>query len=428
MRSFSIALAAIGLALVGPATEPVCAEASGITADNWTEKVAFRPDLSAVQSQVGKTVDRTNLPKFEKLIPQGIQYLIKKYKMKLKVAAYEPVHPSEGYIEATNKYLGKARIIDLGKVYDKRGIKGYVAGLPFPRPRSGLEVAWNFHYHYSADDGEVTYAVYWVSASGGVEHNELWKLSAIKGDHRTDTEPIPAIESLRSKGLQGAGLTFALAPYDKKGMGAVYFRHVEPRDGQGHVYIPSMRRVLKNSFGTRGDSWNSTDLFYEDVRGYSGYPEWMNWKLLGKKTVLLPMHSGVRLGSKGVNAAYDFDSWPHWNPRYQYEPRPVYLLEARPKLPDYPYSKQYLYVDAETFHVLYKAAYDKKGEIWKIMLNSGAYHRDVDRGRDILGWSGTLVIDLQSEHATVFHVHKARANVGLNPAMFSVSELRKRAR
>jgi hypothetical protein len=428
MRASSIVLAALALTLAGPVSHRAGAEEGGITAENWTEKVAFKPDLSTVECKPGTTIDRSNLQQFKELIPQGIQYLIRRYKMKIRVTGYEPVHPSEGYIQATNRYLGKAAVIDLGKVYDRRGIKGYVAGLPFPKPRTGLEVAWDFHYHYSADDGEVTYAVYWVSASGGVEHDELWKLSAIKGDHRTDIEPIPAVESLREKGLQGAGLTFALAPYDKKGLGAVYFSHVEPRDGQGHIYVPSMRRILRNSFGTRGDTWNSTDLFYEDVRGYSGYPEWMNWKLLGKKTVLLPMHSGVKLGPGGVKSAYDFDNWPHWNPMYGYEPRPVYLLEARPKLPDYPYSKQYLFVDAETFHVLYKAAYDRKGEIWKIMLNSGAYHRDMEKGRDILGWSGTVVIDLQSEHATVFHVHRARANLGLDPSLFTVSALQKRAR
>jgi hypothetical protein len=289
-------------------------------------------------------------------------------------------------------------------------------------------VAWNFHYHYGADDGEVIYSVYWISANSGVEHTEEWRLSGIKGAHRTDIEPIPAIESFRKKGIQGAGLTYALAPYDKKGFGAVYFRHIEPRDGQGHIYVPSMRRILKNSFGTRGDTWNSTDLFYEDVRGYSGYPEWMNWKLMGKKTVLLPMHSGVRLGPKGVKKAYDLKNWPYFNPLYTYEPRPVYLLQVTPKLPDYPYSKQYLFVDAESFHVLYKAAYDKKGDIWKLMINSGGFHPDRETGKKILGWSGTVVIDVQAEHATVFHVHSARANVGLDPAMFSVSALQKRSR
>jgi len=78
--------------------------------------------------------------------------------------------------------------------------------------------------------------------------------------------------------------------------------------------------------------------------------------------------------------------------------------------------------------VLYKEAFDRKGELWKIMINSASPHPDADSGESILGWSGTLVIDVQADHATVFHVHKARGNVGLNPDMFSVSSLRKRSR
>jgi hypothetical protein len=250
----------------------------------------------------------------------------------------------------------------------------------------------------------------------------------IRGNNRTDIDPRPAIPSFAKKGLQGAGLTYALAPYDKKGFGAVYFRHIEPRDGQGHTYVPSMRRVIKNSFGTRGDTWNATDLFYEDVRGYSGYPEWMHWKLLAEKTVLLPMHSGVKLGKKHTKKTYDFKSWPHWNPRYACEPRPTYVLEVTPKLPDYPYSRQLLYVDAEAFQILYKECFDKKGELWKVMLNSASAHANEESDEEILGWSGTVVIDLQSEHATVFHVHRARHNVGLDPHMFTVSSLRKRGK
>ncbi|MBN1654352.1 MAG: DUF1329 domain-containing protein [Deltaproteobacteria bacterium] len=416
------------LAYAALSADRTSADADEIRADNWTETVSFKPDVSSVQAELGKTVDKKNFEKLSPLLPKGMQLLIKKYNLKLGLTAYQPVHPSPGYIQATNKYRGKAKTVDTGKAYDKPGITGYVAGLPFPKPKSGLEVAWNFTYAYRADDGEVIYSVYWVSAGSGQENTEEWRLSAIKAMHRTDIGSIPTIESLASKGLQGAGLTYALSPYDKKGFGAVYFRPVEPKDSQGHIYVPSMRRILKNSFGTRGDSWNSTDLFYEDVRGYSGYPEWMYWKLVGQKTLLLPMHSGVQLGPNRVKSAYDFDSWPYWNPKFNYEPRPVYLLEVRPKLRDYPYSKQFLAVDAETFHVLYKEAYDKKGELWKIMINSGGYHPDQKTGKQMLGWSGTVVIDVQAEHATIFHVHKARVNVGLNPEIFSLSSLRKRSR
>jgi hypothetical protein len=154
----------------------------------------------------------------------------------------------------------------------------------------------------------------------------------------------------------------------------------------------------------------------------------MYWKLLGKKTVFLPMHSGVKLGKNTAQSAFDFKNRPYWNPKYTFEPRPVYLLEVTPKLVGYPYSKQYLYVDAESFHVLYKESYDKKGALWKVMLNSANFHRDEKTGRDLLGWSGTVLIDVQSEHATVFHVYKARVNLGLDPKLFSVSTLQRRGK
>ncbi len=400
------------------------AAAGEITADNWTETAGFKPELPELKT--GK-IAKQNAGKAAGLIPDGLKLLIEKYGLKLKLTGYRPVRPSDGYIQATNRYRGQPEIIDVGDAVNRRAMKNYTAGLPFPGPETGLEVAWNFLYAYGGDDSQVTYSVHWISASGGREHSEEWRLSTIRGINRTDIDPIPAIESFLKKGLQGAGLTYALAPYDKKGFGAVYHRSIEPRDSIGHTYVPSMRRILKNSFGTRGDTWNATDLLYEDVRGYSGYPEWMRWELKAKKTVLLPMHSGVKLGKQTIGRTYDLKKPPHWNPNYRYEPRPVYVLEAIPKLPNYPYSRQLLYVDAEAFQILYKESFDKKGQLWKIMLNSGSYHLN-EEGDDILGWSGTVVIDVQAEHATIFHVHQARANSGLDPEMFTVSNLRKRSR
>lgn len=407
-------------------------EASGesqpITADNWTVEAGFAPDFTKPVLKTEKKVTAKNAAGFGSLLPDGLKIMVSKYGLEMLLANYQPVHPSTGYIEATNRYRGKAALLDIGDAYNRRGIKGYVAGLPFPQPADGLQVAWNFHYAYGGDDADVYYTVFWVSAASGVEHSERWRLSMIRASGRSDIEPLPDIESMAKRGLQGAGLTYALAPYDKKGFGAVYFKSIEPRDGQGHTYVPSMRRILRNSFGTRGDTWNGTDLLYEDVRGYSGYPEWMRWKLVNKSTVLLPMHAGVAPGLKGAQKTYDFGKRPHFNPRYRWEPRPVYVLEAVPKLPDYPYSKQLLYVDAETYQVLYKESFDRKGDLWKVMINCASTRPTADGDEGFLAWGGTVVFDLQSEHATVFHVYKSRANVGLDPDMFSVSNLRKRAK
>jgi hypothetical protein len=399
-----------------------------ITADNWTDMVGFKPDPEKSKLvKKGMKITKKNVAAVADLLPPAMKMMIEKYKLQLKVTDYKPIHPSEGYIEATNKYRGQPQMIDIGKQFRKRGIKNYVAGLPFPNPKTGLEVAWNYQYSYNGDDGDTYYTVYWISAATGVEHTEEWRWAfIIRTINRTDLDPKPAIKSFLDKGLQYTSITYALAPYDKKGFGALYSRSVDPLDQQGHIYVPAMRRVLRNTFGTRGDTWNSTDLLYEDVRGYMGYPEWMNWKLIGKKTMLMAMHAGTKLGKKYGKKNYDIDHWPHWNPKMKYEPRAVYVVEVTPKFPDYPYSKQIMYFDAETFYLPYKEAYDKKGDLWKVVLIGFNDSPDMDSQPSEFG--ACAVIDFQAEHATLINFHKALSNTGLDPKMFTLSNLRKRGR
>jgi len=403
------------------------AVAEEITSDNWTEQTGFAPDPEALKIKKNKTVNKSNVAEYAKWLPPSFKMWIEKYGLKLKTREYEAIHPSEGYIEATNKYRGQPKIIDIGKEFRKRGLKGYTAGLPFPQPKNGLEVAWDYHYSYNGDDGDTYYTVYWVSGGSGVEHTEVWRWAfIIRTINRTDIEPIPAIEAFKKKRLQYTSITYALEPYDKKGFGALYSRSVDPLDQQGHIYVPAMRRVLRNTFGTRGDTWNSTDLLYEDVRGYMGYPEWMDWKLLSKQTMLMPMHAEIKLGKKYADKTYDLKKKPYWNPKWKYEPRPVYVVEVTPKFPDYPYAKQIMYIDAETFYVVYKECFDKKGDLWKVVLLGINESPDMDSLPPEYG--GCVVVDFQAEHATLFNFHKAPANTNLDPKMFTLSNLRKRGR
>jgi hypothetical protein len=403
------------------------AEDEEITEDNWTEAVGFKPDLTLLKVKKGKKITKKNVDKVAGLIDKGMRVLIEKYNLTMKIAEYEPVYPSEGYIEATNQNRGTAKVIDIGKAYRKKGIKGYVAGLPFPQPKSGVEIAYNYYYGYRGDDVDRYYSVYWVSANAGVEHFEEWRwANIIRTINRTDIEPIPAIPSFLKRKLQSASITYALSPYDKRGFGALYFDSTKPEDIQGHIYIPAMRRVMRNTFGTRGDTWHGTDLLYEDVLGYLGHPEWMNWKLIGKKTMLAPMHSKIKRGKKNkAEKIFEMKKWPHWNPKLPYEPRPTYIVEVTPKFADYPYSKMIIHFDAETFAIPYKENYDKKGELWKVLLI--ARNAPIEPGAPSQLGVG-ITVDLQSEHATLFNFTKVMCNTNLSTGIFTVSNLRKRGK
>jgi Protein of unknown function (DUF1329) len=414
-------LSAVAALVIGIAT--VAVGQGKITRGNWAESVGFKPDLSGMP-KAGEVISAGNLDQYKSVIPGGVQMLIKKYGFKIWTKDYESVPPADSYIAATNKHMGTAKTLDPNAHYRKIGLEGYKAGLPFPQPKTGVEVAWNYTYSYSGDDAKNWFGVYWISAKTGIERSEDWTWNYItRGCFRTDIEPMPDIPEAREKGIQYYSVTTALSPLDKKGFSAMYTRKIEPKDQQGYIYVPAQRKSTRFAFGTRGDSWNNTDMLYEDVRGYMGYPEWMTWKIVEKKTMLLPMNAGVPHGKANISKVYDFDRAPHWNFKAKWEPRPVYVVEAKAKFPDYPYSKMVFYFDAELSYICVKDAYDKKGQLWKVLVNAWNKADDPRSTPSPVGTS--LVVDLQAQHATAFGWHKSLSNVGLKPGDFSLANLRK---
>ena len=395
-----------------------------LDAGNWTEAVGFAPDKALDGWKVGSVVNVSNWGFVKAWLPDGITTLVRDWKLRLRTAAYRPIHPSAGYMAATLEHWGTAKAVDTGKSYRKKGIDGYGAGLPFPNPRNALEVAWNLHFSYQGDDGGIHFAVHWISDGRGVWKTEDWRWIYIaRAMHRTDLGPRPDIDWFADRGIQYASVAWTSAPGAKHGLRALFYRFEHPRDQRGYLYIPSTRRSLKLAMGTPGVPWNVTNMLNEDVRGFGGYPEWMRWKLLGKRTILAPMHAGVRLDDKGAEAAFDFDNAPHWNPDIVWEPRPVWVLEGRHKFWTSPYERVVMYVDAETYYVPIKEAYDGDDKLWKVFVN--AYNESTDEGKVPPSLALSLAVDVKAGHATAFPTYQVFHNAGLERARFTESALRR---
>lgn len=403
-------------------------DADAITAQSWTQRAGFAPDLSQPGFLAGMVVDAGNIDSVAGWVPAGLRELVARWQLRLWTAEYRPIHPSQGYIQATNRHRGQSRIVPTGpKEARRKGIDGYVAGLPFPDPKDAVEVMYNQHYAYAGDDGTLWFGVFWVSPRHGVEKSEEWRWEFVtRAMHRTDLAPTPAIPWFQERGIQYASLATTLTPDDKAGTAALYYRYEQPKDHHGWAYVPSMRRTLKMLFGTPGQTWNNTDMLWEDVRGFSAFPEWYEWTLVGRATVLAPMHAGVEYGRKARKRTIDFKNPPHWNPRMNWEPRPVYIVEGRPKaisaLSPHPYSKVVMYVDAETYLVPLKEMYDKKGRLWRVQVNAFNQSPDMDRLPPQTALS--LTVNVRDGHATVIPTYEARTNVGLDRARFTEAWLR----
>jgi hypothetical protein len=152
----------------------------------------------------------------------------------------------------------------------------------------------------------------------------------------------------------------------------------------------------------------------------------MNWEIKEKATLLMPVAAEVPVAKDNAERVFDLKTPPYWNPKLVYQPRPTYVLEVKPKFPDYPYQRMVFYIDAETYVIVYKEAYDKKGDLWKMMLMGWNAPANMDTHPPVL--SVGLVVDLQAEHATLIDMHKSEANLNLDQKMFTLSNLQKRGK
>ena len=394
---------------------------------NWAKTVGFAPELKVEGYEAGMTIDAGNVQELKSILPDPVLLMVEKFGMRLQTREYEPYAPSNGFIELTKKRWKKAKLVDIGNSIDKRELTFFEGGMPFPQPRNGRQIAWNFSLAYGGDDGESTFNVLWITGKRGVERSEVWKTSSIRrAKYRTDIPPIPEVPFLVEKGVFAATLTQALEPADKKGYASLYYGYIEPKEPNGWLYMPTQRRSIRLAFGLKGEAWNNTDLLYEDVRGYTGSPEWMNWKLLKKTTMLCPMHAEVEYGKGKEGQAFDLKNKPHWNPIAKWELRPVYVVEATPKMKGYPYSRMLFWIDAESSYILAKSAYDRRGLLWKVMINGANASANPRKLPPSPAFS--VIVDLNLDHATAFFWHKHGSNIGVNPKTFTQTTLRKLGR
>src|SRR5688572_27789433 len=222
---FKIAALAAATGLVGSGGLMLSARAQDakITAQNWGEMVGFKPDLTQLKVPAGTLIHKGNVDQVKAMLPPGLEKLVRKYELKMTITDYKPIHPSLNYIKATNDNLGKSKAWDVGKDYRKPGWSGYVAGLPFPKPKDGLQVAYNFLNTYGGDDGDRYYDVTWISGKSGIETTEYWHWFSMRTANRTDLDPKPVVEQFAKERTRATSLNFALEPYDKQGFGALYF-------------------------------------------------------------------------------------------------------------------------------------------------------------------------------------------------------------
>jgi len=244
-----------------------------------------------------------------------------------------------------------------------------VPGVPFPMPQSGLEVLWNHMIRFQGYQSFYKFDTYYIDANGKrvlSSTADLW------------SEYPMYVEHFKKRNFETRDLRWAytrlhyLAPARRAG--EILLVHEPGADYSASSgrdawqYLTGQRRVRKApavSFDTPNPATAGMST-YDDTFIYNGSPERYDWKLIGKKEMLIPYNCYTYTFGKEV---LDLLGDHFFKPEYiRWEKHRVWIVEGTLKPGSrHIYGKRRYYVDEDTWAALSGELWDGEGKLWRIM-------------------------------------------------------------
>lgn len=315
------------------------------------------------------TIDQSNYTQYQDQLSPGQIALLKAYptwKMHIYPTRRSASYPQFVY-DATMRNATEAVLSNTGF-----GVENSAIGVPFPIPKSALEVVFNHIMRWRGEriQREVTQAVPTVSGA--------YTPITFKEEFIFDY----GLPSATPTEINKSNLLF----YFKQSVtaparlaGSILLVHEtinqqkDPR--RAWVYNAGQRRVRRapnvayDNPGTASDGMRTNDNF--DM--YNGSPDRYDWKLIGKKELFIPYNS-YQLHSDRLSYD-DILQAGHINPTHaRYEKHRVWQVEGTLKQgTSHLYAKRVFFIDEDTWQISVADHYDSRDQLWRVaeahMLN-----------------------------------------------------------
>ncbi len=353
-------LSPVGAEKAGNADGTIPAWTGGITEPPaGYKKGDHHPDPFASDEPV-LTITAENMTQYSDKLSAGHQALLKTYP-----SFYMNIYPTrrsasspQRIYDATRKVASTAELVNGGD-----GVKGTVNGIPFPIPKTGIEVIWNHLLRYRGDIASRQIAQ--AAPSRGGDY------TLVKFDDEFNL--VYSQEGITEEKLANKILLFKQEVTSPPRLaGNVLLVHEtldqikEPR--AAWVYNPGQRRVRRapnvayDNPGTASDAIRTNDQF--DM--FNGATDRYEWKLVGKKEIYVPYNS-YKLHSDSLK--YKSILTPlHINPEHlRYERHRVWIVDATLKEgARHLYKRRTFYVDEDSWQILSVDIYDNRDQLWRV--------------------------------------------------------------
>ena len=305
-------------------------------------------------------VTRQNLAQYEQYLTEGQKAMFKAYPT-YKMLVYPPVRAAFFPDEILKATVANAT---RGSIKGTDDLDGVELGFPFPIPKSGAEPMWNHKLKFrgSAVQRYNNQAI--VKPDGGYKISKL--IEDVKFKYANLKEP----GSAEKNAILAFYLQEVLEP--PRVAGQITLVHESADEGAGArkawLYSPGLGRVNRApdvgydnpSIGSDGEQ------FYDQVDVFNGSLDRYNWKLMGRKEILIPYNSWV-LNSPTFKYK-DIIRPGHINQDLaRYELHRVWVVEAtlKPGL-RHRFARRMFYLDEDSWSIALVDCYDQRGLLWKM--------------------------------------------------------------
>jgi hypothetical protein len=377
-----------------------------------TASLSFGSAPASADLKPGDKLDKSNCNEAKDLMPEHVaeKFCSGAYTAEIIEIKDEQFQYSKKFKTGSEANAGKYYVTDDGYMYEtaSKTWPHFWYGFPFPTiddkdKAAGYKVMYNHQVaRFQIDDVYWFLAVKWATPTGFDRSVEFGAYATwYVGRHSGPTDN-PDDCYLKD-------IIFGVSPYDVVGVSTLEWWHTDPATWQSiWAFVPTIRRVRRLTASNSSEGLFGSIIARDDSYGWAGKIQYMNWKLIGVKDVLVPiaptgMEKAMVAGepapkklatqpdlikAKGevpsnqvaritwnpeerVIAGYEKEGWTGaaWAPtNLKLAKRKCWVVEATPKDPYYAYGRRVLYIDSTAYWAYWATLYDRAGEYWKTLL------------------------------------------------------------
>lgn len=319
------------------------------------------------------TITAKNMDQYADHLTVGAQAFLKKFPDRYSMTVY-PSHRTEWYpdwvLDNTIKNATTAKMTGEveGDALAGAGTDGLpYPGVPFPLPQNGYEAMWNHKTSFGPALVWSKCVAYLVDPNGGVSNLSGVESRTVRAWYDTDRDI--------SKQLFNSAFGFSAGLLDPPpSAGTVFLNYYLPnaQDGGQEVwfYSPGQRRIRKApdfSYDTPIASYGGV-LFWDEVEGFVGRMDRFNFKLVGKKEVLIPYNTFNLNSTVVAKDPRSLATKNFVNPEaMRWEMHRVWVVEAERKAgARHAYKRRQYYIDEDSWSIIEADAWDDNNNLWRV--------------------------------------------------------------